>query len=136
MSTDEPEQITIDIADAGARLTGTSKGSPASEAVRTAGRPWTWGRRTGCWVLPRSLRPETIQYQIWRITAALEAIGCTVEVVGGDDVESEEERQARRLERDRQLVDVQVSEDPAAVIARFTDAAQAGTETDTLPSEA
>lgn len=100
------EQITIDVADAGARLTGTSKGSPASEAVRTAGRPWTWGRRTGCWVLPRSLRPETVDYQVWRITEALKAIGCTVEVTGADDRETDDERADRRLDRDRQLVEV------------------------------
>ena len=106
MSTDEPEQITIDVADAGARLTGTSKGSPASEIVRQAGRPWTWGRRAGAWVLPRSLRHETVDYRVESMVALLEAAGHTVTVTGAEDRETDEEREARRLDRDRQLVDV------------------------------
>lgn len=101
-----PETITIDVAEAGARLRGTSKGSPASEIVRQVGRPWVWGRKADAWVLPRSLRHVTVDYQVERIVEALTAAGHSVTVTGGDDRETDDERAQRRVDRDRQLVEV------------------------------
>lgn len=99
------EHIIIDISGAGATVEGTAKGSPATEAFRSA-RGWRWLPSLRCWGLPRNLRPETVDASVWAITRDLEALGVTVEVVGDDNRETEEERAARRHARDAELVEV------------------------------
>lgn len=100
-----PEHITIDIAGAGATVTGTTKGSPASELF-AATRPWKWFRSLGCWGLPRSLRPETVDWRVDQMRERLEGIGVTVEITGTEDRETDQERLARRDARDVELVEI------------------------------
>lgn len=96
------ETITIDVSGAGATASGTTRGSTGSKVLRDAG--WRWSRSLDAWYLPRSLRPEMVDLKVRATTQSLSAADIEVDVVGEDDRETDQERAARRLARDRELI--------------------------------
>lgn len=98
------EHITIDVSGAGAVAHGTSRGSDGAKLLKDQG--WRWARSLGAWCLPRSYRDETVRQYVRWTTGALDTAGITYSVEGWDDRETEEEREARRIERDRELVGI------------------------------
>lgn len=95
--------LTIEVDGEFAALRGTTKGDAAQRAAIR--RPWTWGGRTGAWVLPRNLRPETRAYAIRTVKAALEAAGYVVEVEDTGVRQTEAERREAAAERLEQRAD-------------------------------
>jgi len=82
-------------------LTGTVKGNPEHEALVPP--PWTWSRRAGGYVLPRSLLPLTRKQRIRELVAAAQAAGVDLQVLdAGAEPSEADRRQARdqRLEAD------------------------------------
>jgi hypothetical protein len=98
------ETITIDVSGAGAIATGTTRGSTGSAVLRESG--WRWSRSLGVWCLPRRLRNETVDLKVYVTLGRLSAAGVEVTVVGEDDRETDEERAARLLASDRELIEV------------------------------
>lgn len=95
----------IDISGAGARLEHGERGD--NDVLRGIG--WRWSPRLGMLVLPRSLRPETVDWKVTQTIERLVAAGHdpnSIAVVGRGRRESEDERKARLDQRDRDLIGV------------------------------
>jgi hypothetical protein len=92
---------TIDTSGSGATATGTTRDH--AEVMRT--NRWRWSRNLGAWYLPRTFRPETVDLYVDKTTAALRAAGLEVELIDGPR-DDDATRTARRLQRDRDLVEI------------------------------
>lgn len=92
--------ITIDISGSGARAEGDTR-----ELRDAFPRPWVWSRKLGCLVLPRNLRPETVDYRVSDAVAALAAVGVACEVIGSDSRDDQATREAARMESDQRALD-------------------------------
>jgi hypothetical protein len=97
-------RLTIDVSGSGAVLTGTTRDdAPAIKALHDG---WKWSRNLGAWYLPRTMRRETVDAKVARLAAAFAG---DVEVIGGDERDSADDRAVRRYERDQELVGVHES---------------------------
>lgn len=97
---DSTATITIDISGSGARVEGDTR-----DLRGAFPRPWVWSRRLGCMVLPRNLRPETVDYRASQAVAALAALGVDCEIEGADDRDDNDAREAARLESDQRSLE-------------------------------
>lgn len=92
----------VDVSGSGAMAQGTIRDlAPVMKA-----KGWRWSRNLRAWFLPRTWRHETVDMRVEQTVEALAEVGVAAEVVGHDDRDREDERAARRLERDAELIDL------------------------------
>lgn len=90
----------IDVSGSGAEADGDTRTHKALFV-----RPWVWSPKRQTYVLPRSLRHETVDLRVAQLVEAMTAAGLTVEVVGADDRLDAAGREQARAEADERAVE-------------------------------
>ena len=121
-------RVTIDTTGSGATASGTTR----DHAGIMKEWRWRWSRNLEAWYLPRTFRPATVDRYVTATARALGSVDVEVEVIDGPR-DDDETRAARRLERDRDLVEINQQRAGHAATAAETAWQQARSVADMIP---